>query len=148
SSDDIDFSTINDETLSGDDTEITSMFTLNSGIAELLDNAEESDEDIEEVLKPTDEITSYSSQTSMVIHFFGAGSDTPVDSDATGVTAEIDESDGFEVYAELLDTETGEFTPNIYANDEQLATYDGSGWIDETGRAESEEVYYGSYSNL
>ncbi len=145
---DVDFSNITGETLSGDETEITSMFEMNSGLAELLDNAEESDADIEEVLKPADEVTSYFSQTFMVIHAFAAGSDTPAESDVAGLNAEIDESDGVEVYSEVYDMNSGTFIPNIYANPDQLAAYDGAGWADQTGTAESEEVYYGTYSNL
>lgn len=145
---DIDFSAITGETLTGDDTEITSMFIGNSGIAELLDNAEESDADIEEVLKPSEEITTYFAETYMVIHAFAAGSDTPAESDVAGLSAEIDESDGFEVFSQVYDKESGKLLPNIYANPDQFAAFDGTGWIDQTGTAESDEVFYGSYSNL
>lgn len=148
SGDAIDFSTITGETLSGDDTEMTSMLTGNSGIAELLDNAEESDTDIEEVLKPTEEITTYFAETYMVIHAFGAGSDTPAESDVAGLSAEIDERDGFEVFSRIYDKESGQLLPNIYANPDQFAAFDGNEWIDQTGTAESEEVFYGSYTNL
>src|SRR5699024_3840970 len=106
-----DFTSITGETLSGDDTEITSMFAGNSGLADLLDNAEESDADIEEVLKPTEDITTYFAETYMVIHAFGAGSDTPAESDIAGLTAEIDEKDGFEVFSQVYDKEAGELIP-------------------------------------
>ncbi|WP_462420026.1 YehR family lipoprotein [Salinicoccus sp. Marseille-QA3877] len=144
----IDFSTITGETLTGDDTEITSMFIGNSGIAELLGNAEESDADIEEVLKPSEEISTYFAETYMAIHAFGAGSDTPAESDVAGLSAEIDERDGFEVFSQVYDKESGKLLPNIYANPDQFAAFDGTGWVDQTGTAESDEVFYGSYSNL
>lgn len=148
SADTLDFASITGETLSGDDTEITSMFAGNSELADLLDNAEDSDADIEEVLKPTEDITTYFAETYMVIHAFGAGSDTPTESDIAGLTAEIDERDGFEVFTQLYDKESGELLPHIYANPDQFAGFDGNSWVDQTGTAESDEVFYGSYSNL
>lgn len=143
----IDFSVM-DEKLSADGMEIPSMFELNSGIGSLLENAEPSDANINDVLKPSDEITTYFSETFMVIHVFAGGSEYPADSDFAGLNAEIDESGGFEVYTEFYDTLSGTFLPNIYANEIQFLAHDGSQWIDQTGTAGSEEVYYGNYSNL
>ncbi len=144
---DIDFSVM-DETLSDGENEIPSMFKLNSGIGGLLENAEPSDVEIDEVLKPLDEITSYFSETFMVIHIFTGDADYPADSDYAGLNAEIDESDGLEVYSEFYDSLSGTFMPNIYANEIQFLVHDGDRWIDESGTAGNEDVYYGSYSNL
>lgn len=138
-----------EEALTGlDGTEMTSMFEMNSGLGEQLSNAEESDAAPEEVLVPKEDISTYYAETFMVIHVFTGDSEAPADSDMAGLTAEIDESDAFEVFSGMFDPVQSAVVPYAYANTDSLFVYENGMWNDYTGQAEAEEIYYGSYSNL
>lgn len=121
---------------------------MNSGLGEQLSNAEESDAALEEVLMPKEDVSTYYAETFMVIHVFTGDSEAPADSDMAGLTAEIDESDAFEVFSGMFDPVQSAVVPYAYANTDSLFVYENGMWNDYTGQAEAEEIYYGSYSNL
>lgn len=131
-----------------DGTEMTSMFELNSGIGEILNSAEESDASLEDVLMPKEEVSTYYAETFMVINVFTGGSEEPANNDAAGLTAEIDESDGFEIFSGMYDLAQDAIMPYAYANTDSLFVYESGMWNDYTGQAEADEIYYASYSNL
>ena len=140
---------VTEEPLTGlDGTEMTSMFEMNSGLGEQLSNAEESDAALEEVLMPKEDVSTYYAETFMVIHVFTGDSEQPADSDMAGLTAEIDESDAFEVFSGMFDPAESAVVPYAYANTDSLFVYENGMWNDYTGQADAEEIYYGSYSNL
>lgn len=137
------------ESLTGlDGTEMTSMFEMNSGLGEQLSNAEESEASLENVLMPKKDVTNYYAETFLVIHAFKGDSEMPVDTDMAGLTAEIDEKDAFEVFSGMYDPAQKAVVPYVYANNNTLFVYENGIWNDYTGQASSEEIYYGSYSNL
>lgn len=140
---------VTEEPITGlDGSEMTSMFELNSGIGELLASAEESDASVEDVLMPKEDVTTYYAETFMVINMFTGDSEEPADSDATGLTAEIDESEDFEIFSGMYDAAQDAIVPYAYANTDSLFVYESGMWNDYTGQADADEVYYGSYSNL
>ncbi|CDZ99792.1 hypothetical protein BN1048_00657 [Jeotgalicoccus saudimassiliensis] len=140
---------VTEETVTGlDGTEMTSMFELNSGIGALLDSAEESDAAVEDILMAKEDVSTYYAETFMVINVFTGDSDQPADSDSVGLTAEIDESDEFEILSGMYDQAQDTIVPYAYANTDSLFVYESGMWNDYTGQADPEEVYYASYSNL
>lgn len=140
---------VTEESITGlDGTEMTSMFELNSGIGELLASAKESDASVEDVLMPKEDVTTYYAETFMVINMFTGDSEEPADSDATGLTAEIDESEDFEIFSGMYDAAQDAIVPYAYANTDSLFVYESGMWNDYTGQADADEVYYASYSNL
>ena len=131
-----------------DGTEMTSMFELNSGIGAMLDSADESDASVEDILMPKEDVTTYYAETFMVINMFTGDSEQPADSDAAGLTAEIDESEDFEIFSGMYDAAQDAIVPYAYANTDSLFVYESGMWNDYTGQADADEVYYASYSNL
>ena len=127
---------------------MTSMFELNSRFGEQLANATEYDAAIDEVLMPKEDVATYYAETFMVINVFAGNSDLPANSDMSALTAEIDESEEFEVFSGMFDSATSSIVPYDYADESSLYVYENGRWYDYGGQAEAEEIYYGSYSNL
>lgn len=142
-------SDITETTLTGPDgTDITAMFENNVDPIEEFEDAEESDETLEDVLKHKDEVTSYYSEAFLFINVFD-GEEEPRDSDIVGLTAEINENeDELQVYSGQWYEEAEEIFPYAYADNDTLLYLDEGTWTDITGQAEAEEIYYGTYSAI
>ena len=124
------------------------MFENNVDPIEEFEDAEESDETLEDVLKHKDEVTSYYSEAFLFINVFD-GEEEPRDSDIVGLTAEINENeDELQVYSGQWYEEAEEIFPYAYADNDTLLYLDEGTWTDITGQAEAEEIYYGTYSAI
>lgn len=142
-------SDMTETTLTGpDDKEITALFENNAEPIEAFEGAEKADVDLEDVLKPKDEVTSYYSETFMLINAFEAESDEPADTDLIGLTAEINEEDELQVYSGQWYQEDEFIYPYAYADSDTLLYIAEDKWTDITGEAEAEEIYYGTYSSV
>ncbi|KKK32930.1 hypothetical protein WN59_12855 [Salinicoccus sediminis] len=131
-----------------DEEELRSAYDIDQDKVDMVENATETDNTVDDVLKAPSEITSYIQDTSIIIEVTEGEEIT--DQSFQGITAEVDETDGeLEVASDYFDENYEIIQPHGYGNSEtdELFIYSETGWEDYSTQYGVEELIYGTYSN-
>ncbi|WP_017549484.1 hypothetical protein [Salinicoccus carnicancri] len=131
-----------------DEEALRSAYDIDQDKVDMVENAEETDNTVEDVLKEPSEITSYIQDTSIIIEV--TEGEEVTEQSFQGITAEVDESDGaLEVASDYFDENYEIIQPHGYGNSEtdELFIYSETGWEDYSTQYGVEELIYGTYSN-
>lgn len=140
---------LTDESITGDDgTEMTSISAMNADVVEMLENVSETDENVEDILKQKDDVGTYYAEAFVMINIFDGVNSEPVQSDMTGLIAEVDEREDIEVYAEVHDPASDEFVPHRYGNPDSVFAYEDGMWSEVTSGTTTGEIFHATYSTV
>lgn len=130
-----------------DEEELRSAYDIDQDKVDMVENASETDNTVDDVLKAPSEITSYIQDTSIIIEV--TEGEKIIDQSFQGITAEVDESDGgLKVASDYFDENYEIIQPHGYGNSEtdELFLYSEAGWEDYSTQHGVEELIYGTYS--
>lgn len=146
--DSVDFSLTEEQFNDDSGTEMTSILSMNAPVPGMLDDAVQTDEEMQNLLTAKDDITTYYGETFMVVDVFDGVNSEPFQSDTVGLIAELDEGEDMEVYSEIHEPSSDEFTPHHYGNSEIVYAYQDGLWTEDTSGTTAEEVFHATYSNI
>ncbi|WP_411842525.1 hypothetical protein [Salinicoccus sp. HZC-1] len=114
----------------------------------MVENATETDQSVEDVLRNSSEVTSYVQDTSIIIEI--SQGEQIVDQSFQGIVAEVDESNGLEVASDYFNENFEIIQPHGYGNSEtgELFMFTEAGWTDYSPQYEAKDIIYGLYSNI